>query len=261
MKDRKIVNVGITGASGHIGITLSEGLPDRYQFTLFYNRREIKTDLAGKHKTVKADFSKAAQVQGIFEGLDAVIHLAADPLTEASWESIFHNNIIATYNVFEEARRAGVVKIVFASTNHTQHDYIGKTPLTLDRFFAPTMGFVKLSDPPAPDSYYGISKLFGENMGWYYSRRCGIQFISLRIGSTFPQDDPSIWKDTEREGHARATFLSKRDCVEAFTRALEVNTDFLLAYAISNNDRRFFDLTETKEKLGFYPKDNAEDYF
>jgi nucleoside-diphosphate-sugar epimerase len=261
MKDRKIVNVGITGASGHIGITLTEGLPKEYKLTLFCNRREIRPDLAGKCKTAKADFSRVEQVQGLFEGLDAVVHLAADPLTDASWESILHNNIIATYNVFEEAVRAGVLKIVFASTNHTQHDYIGKTPMTLDRFFVPTMGFVKLSDPPAPDSYYGISKLFGENMGWYYSRRYGIQFISLRIGSTFPQDDPSIWKGTDREGHARAIFLSKRDCVEAFARALDVNTDYLLAYAISNNDRRFFDLTETKEKLGFYPKDNAEDYF
>jgi len=261
MKDRKIVNVGITGASGHIGTTLVEGLPGHYKFTLFYNRREIRSELARKHKTVKADFSKAKQVQGMFDGLDAVIHLAADPMTEASWESILHNNIIATYNVFEEARRAGVLKIVFASTNHTQHDYIGKTPLTLDRFFVPTTGFVKLNDPPAPDSYYGISKLFGENMGWYYSRRHGIQFISLRIGSTFPQDDPSIWKGTEREDHVRAIFLSKRDCVQAFARALEVKADFLLAYAISNNDRRYFDLTETKENLGFYPKDNAEDYF
>jgi len=56
-------------------------------------------------------------------------------------------------------------------------------------------------------------------------------------------------------------FLSKRDCVEAFTRALEVNTDYLLAYAISNNDRRVLDLTETRERLGFNPKDNAETYF
>jgi nucleoside-diphosphate-sugar epimerase len=261
MKDRKIVNVGITGAAGHIGTTLTEGLPGIYQLTLFYHKREIKPELSRKHRTAKVDFSKAAQVQGAFEGLDAVIHLAAEAKTEGDWESVLHHNIIAVYNVFEEAVRAGVLKIVFASTNHTQHDYVGRTPLTLDRFFVPTMGFVKLSDPPAPDSYYGISKLFGENMGWYYLRRHGIQFISLRIGSTFPQDNPSIWKDTDREDHARALFLSKRDCVQAFARALKVNTDFLIAYAISNNDRRFFDLTETKEKLGFFPEDNAEDYF
>ena len=261
MKDRKIKKVGITGAAGHIGTTLTEGLPSSYQLTLFYHKREIKPELARKHRTAKMDFSRAEQVQGAFKGLDAVIHLAAEVKTEGDWENVLHHNIIAVYNVFEEAVRAGVLKIVFASTNHTQHDCVGRMPLTLDRFFVPTMGFVKLSDPPAPDSYYGISKLYGENMGWYYSRRHGIQFIALRIGSTFPQNDPSIWKGTDREDHARALFLSQRDCVEAFARALKVNTDFLLAYAISNNDRRFFDLTETKERLGFYPKDNAEDYF
>ncbi len=261
MADKKTTRVGITGAAGHIGVTLTEGLAPHYPLTLFYHRKEVKPELASKCKTIKVDFAEAAEVEGKFEGLEAVIHLAADALTDASWESILKNNIIATYNVFEEARRAGVDKIVFASTNHTQHDYIGKTPLTLDRFYVRTMGHIRLDDPPAPDSYYGISKLFGENLGWYYARRYDIQFISLRIGSTFPKDDPSIWKGTEREDHVRAIFLSKRDCVEAFARALEVKADYLLAYAISNNDRRYFDLTETKERLGFYPKDNAEDYF
>jgi len=261
MKDRIITKVGITGAAGHIGTTLVEGLPDRYKLTLFYHHREVKPDISRKFKTVRADFSKAGEVKGAFQGLYSVIHLAADPLTEATWESVLTNNIIGTYNVFEEARRAGVSKIIFASTNHTQHDYVGKTPLTLDRFYVKTMGYVRLNDPPAPDSFYGISKLFGENLGWHYSRKFGIQFIALRIGSTFPEDDPSIWKGTDREDHVRAMFLSKRDCIEAFTRALEVNTDYLVAYAISNNDRRVFDLIETTEKLGFHPKDNAETYF
>lgn len=261
MTDKKTINVGITGAAGHIGVALAESLPSRYALTLFYQRRAVKPELAGRFKTIRVNFSQAAELEGKFEGLEALIHLAADSQTDATWESVLENNIIATHNVFEEARRAGVGKIIFASTNHTQHDYVGKTPLTLDRFYARTMGFVRLDDPPAPDSYYGVSKLFGENLGWYYSRRHGIQFISLRIGSTFPEDDPSIWKGTEREDHARAMFLSQRDCVAAFTRALEVNTDFLLAYAISNNDRRCFDLTETRERLGFYPQDNSEDYF
>ena len=119
---------------------------------------------------------------------------------------------------------------------------------------------MRLGDPPAPDSYYGVSKLFGENLGWYYWRIYGIQFVALRIGATSQQDDPSR-RGTDREDYLRAMFLSKRDCVEAFRRALQVDTDYLIAYAISDNDRRVFDMKETMEKLGYNPQDNAEDYF
>ena len=56
-------------------------------------------------------------------------------------------------------------------------------------------------------------------------------------------------------------FLSKRDCVEAFARAIEVDASYLLAYAISRNDRRVFDLEVTEKVLGFHPQDNAEFYF
>lgn len=255
-----ISRVGITGAVGHIGTTLTAGLPERYIVTSF-DRKEIKADSDRTFKSIKVDFAQAEQVKGIFEGLDAIIHLAADPLTEASWDSVLTNNIIATYNVFEEARRARVIKVIFASTNHVQHDYVGKTPMTLDKSMVEKKGYIRLNDPPAPDSLYGVSKLFAENLGWHYSRKFGIQFIGLRIGSTNPKDSPTIWKGTSSRDHARALFLSKRDCVEAFTRALEVDTDFLLAYAVSNNDRGIFDLTETREKLGFHPRDNAEDYF
>ena len=257
---RTISKVGITGAAGHIGTTLTKGLPDRYALTLF-DKGEIEPDAARKSKSVKVDFSREEEVKGIFQGLDAVIHLAADPLTEAPWESVLTNNIIATHHVLEEARRAGVIKIISASTNHVQHGYAGKTPMTLDRLYVEKMGHIRLDDPPAPDSLYGVSKLFAENLGRYYAWQFGIQFIALRIGTTFSEDDPSIWRGTDREDHVRALFLSKRDCVAAFTRALAVDTGYLLAYAVSNNDRCIFDLTETREKLGFNPRDNAETYF
>ena len=260
-RGRIITRVGITGAAGNIGTTLIEGLSDKYTLMLF-DSRKIKQEFSHLFKSVKVDLSKAEQVKGIFEGLDAVIHLAADPGPRTSWENVLTKNIVATYNVFEEARHAGVIKIVFASTNHVQHGYtMGKTLATLDPSYVKRKGHVKLNDPPAPDSLYGVSKLFGENLGRYYAQTFGIQFVALRIGATLPEDDPSIWKGRYREDFMRAMFLSKRDCVEAFTRALQVDTNYLVAYAISDNTRRVFDLTETRERLGFSPKDNAETYF
>ena len=113
-----IKNIGITGAAGHIGATLEEDLADKYNLTLF----DIK-DMNSIPKSVRADLSLAGEVSGIFNGLDAVIHLAADPSTRATWESVLNNNITATCNVFSEGRRAGVRKIVFASTNHVMHGW------------------------------------------------------------------------------------------------------------------------------------------
>ena len=255
-----ITQVGITGAAGSIGRTLTEGLSERYELTLFI--RETKPDTSLRLRTVKADLSKVEEVKGIFEGLDAIIHLAANGSPRAPWKSVLTTNIVATYNVLEEARRAGVIKFVFASTNHVQYGYaIGETPTTFDTSYVGRNGLIKLTDPPAPDSLYGVSKLFGEDLGRYYARIFNIQFVALRIGGAASKNKPPLRGEKAHEVRSRAMFLSERDCVEAFTRALEVNVDYLVAYAISNNKERIFDLKETKRKLGFHPKDRAEAYF
>lgn len=257
-----ITHLGITGAGGRIGSVLTADLADKYKLTLFY--RETKPDSAPGLKLIQADLSQEDQVKGIFDGLDAVIHLAASPSPQASWEDVLTKNIIATYNVYQEAHRAGVAKIVFASTNHVQHAYtMADTAGTEDMSYVEKNGLIKLSDPPAPDSLYGVSKLFGEDLGRYYARFFGIQFVSLRIGWAAPEIVPErvIGIDKAREDHFRVMFLSRRDLVEAFDKALQVDTDYLVAYAVSDNKLCVFDLTETREKLGFNPKDNSETYF
>ncbi|MEM7029419.1 MAG: NAD(P)-dependent oxidoreductase [Chloroflexota bacterium] len=252
MTTQPLMKVGITGAEGNIGSTLREGLADQYQI------RSFTLDSHYFLSTV-ADLTDAEAVQGIFDGLDTIIHLAGEPSPRASWDSVLNKNIIATYNVFEEARRAGVKKIVFASTNHTQH---GETMqnLTPNQLNESMNVMLRLNDPPHPDSLYAVSKLFGENIGRYYATAYGMQVVALRIGATFQADDPSVFQGEPHESYMRAMFLSKRDCVEAFRKALEVETGFMTAYAVSNNDGRIFDLRETEEKLGFYPQDKAENY-
>jgi nucleoside-diphosphate-sugar epimerase len=254
-----IKKVGITGAGGIIGIDLSAGLAEKYQLTLFY--RKTKPDTSLNLKMVQADLSDEKQVKGIFNGLDAIIHLAAASTVHSPWEEVLNDNIIATYNVYEEARRAGVSKIVFASTHHTQHAYtMGKTALTEDLSYVKKHGTVKLSDPPAPDSLYGVSKLFGEDLGWFYSRFYGIKFVSLRIGSVAGV----LWTQLMAQGdkptqdHLRALYLSKRDLIDITDKALQIDTDYVVVYAVGDNKPAVFDLTETREKLGFNPKDNSQ---
>ncbi len=245
------MQVGITGAEGHIGTTLRNGLGPEFDISAFTLARE-------QFESVAADLSDEDATRGIFKGLDAVIHLAADPSPLGSWSSMLKNNISATYNVLEECRRAGVRKVVFASTNHTQHgSTMGDAPDVLDDS---KRVIHRLNDPLNPTSLYGVSKAAGEQLGRYFSTHHGIQFVALRIGATGPSDTPREADDRPSASYVRAMFLSKRDLIQAFTLSLKADTDFILAYAISNNDSRIFDMRETNAQLGFYPVDNSADY-
>lgn len=258
-KTMTIKKVGVTGAAGNIGQTLRAGLDDRYELTLF-DANPIDQE-ADDWPCVVIDLADCNAVKGRFNGLDAIIHLAADADPAAPWEKVLQHNILPTAYVFQEAARAGLRKIVLASTNHVQHGYSQKE--TIDNLDAPyyeNHGLVSLKDPTHPDSLYAVSKLFGENLGKYYSGQFDIQFVGLRIGWTTPDNDPSKVMGTKHESYMRAVFLSHQDCAEAFTRALEVDAKYVVAYAVSNNERGVFDLKETGELLGFYPKDNVETF-
>ena len=257
---RKIVKVGITGAGGRIGRTLTEGLADTYELTLFI--RNTQPETSRSLKIVKADISNEEETKGIFEGLDAVIHLAASPSTQAPWEDVLKNNIVGTYNVLEEARRAGVRRVVFASTNHVQNGYAAEdSPGSLDPEFLKRGKLIKLTDPPAPDSYYGVSKAFGEDIGRYYVRFHGLEYVSVRIGWAAPGTLPDRELSETHERHLRAVFFSRRDCIDLFIKTLEVEADYLVVYGVSNTKNPIFDLTETKKILGYDPADNDEEYF
>jgi len=123
-------------------------------------------------------------------------------------------------------------------------------------------GLIKLGDPPAPDCLYGVSKVFGEDLGRYYSRFYGIKIVSLRIGwatsGLIPEDIRH--GDETMKNHFRVLHLSKRDLIDVFDKALNVDKAYMVAYAVSDNHPAVFDLTETRQELGFYPQDNAEPY-
>ncbi len=240
-------NIGITGASGNIGSTLQNGLKEDYKLSLF---DLVQSRIPAPHTGKKIDCADRESVSGAFAGLDAVIHLAGNPHPNAPENLTMRNNFLGTSLCFAEAARAGVKKIVFASSNFYHEGDIaaflngeGNRRITLDRH-------------PSPLSLYGQSKVYGECLGRHLSY-FGLKFIALRIGWTVPQDSPVPYDGS----YMRAVFCSKRDLVAAFRAALEVETQFLTAFAVSDNTNGVFDLTETKKKLGFLPQDNAEDYF
>ncbi|CAE7194695.1 xacB [Symbiodinium pilosum] len=127
---------------------------------------------------------------------------------------------------------------------------------------------LKTSDPLAlagPDSFYAVSKICGEAMGYLYARvHRSFEFVALRIGWCL-YDCPTDLAGNECEAYLRSTFLSKRD-FRGFLRGalrcdLAKHRGFLVAYAVSRNGLRMFDLEDTVEALGYDPVDDAEDYY
>jgi dTDP-4-dehydrorhamnose reductase len=228
----------ITGAAGRIGSSLAEQLKDRYDLRVHYHHtipeQPPVDDIA------IADVSVFEQIAPALLGMDAVVHMAGEPSTRASWESVRARNIDGTYNVLEAARLAGVKKVVFASTNHVMGMY--------DR---DQQWPIYSGQPVRPDSLYGVSKAFGEALGRHYYDRFGLSVICLRIGWFLPEPRDEI---------SRWMWLSPRDCAQVTWRAIESDVGFGIFYAISANGGRHWDITDTMEKLGYRPQDDAEQY-
>src|SRR5262245_26399508 len=122
---------------------------------------------------MKADLADGAAVHELLRDVDAVVHLGGVSV-EGPFEPILQANIVGMFHLYEAARRHGVKRIVYASSNHVTGFY------RQDEVIDATM-------PMRPDGYYGLSKAFGENLARFYFDRYGIESVCLRIGSAFPE--------------------------------------------------------------------------
>lgn len=251
----------VTGASGLIGSIVRDQLADRYELS-YLTRTPAEFD------SHVADITDLEAIQPAFEGVEAVVHLAASPAVTTPWDDVLNNNIIGTYNVYEAARRAGVDAMVYASSNHAVGLFEASEGAGLYALDDPRQ--IDEHSPVRPDSYYGVSKVFGEAMGRYYSEAFGMRVFCLRIGSVRRDntarpdtlaDERPVWLDLTDEQvyeRLRATWFSHRDCAQLIGCCLDADhVQFGIYYGVSNNPRQIWDLTKAREELGFEPQDSA----
>lgn len=236
----------ITGINGVVGTVLNDRLNGDYEI-FGLARRGPFTD-----QILKADIADYQQVSKAFHQCrpEYVIHLAADPRVDATWDSVLHSNIIGTHNVYEAARECEAKRIVFASTNHVTGAYEGfGRELYLHTQAEPIV--IKPDDPIRPDSDYGVSKAFGEALARYYCARWGIESVCLRIGSVLRDDNPG------QHPRFRKTWLSYRDLAQLVRKSLEAKVTFGVYYGVSNNRGAFWDISNARRELGYEPQDDG----
>lgn len=250
----------VTGGDGIIGGVVRATLADRYELS-FVTRRSLPfTSHVG-------NITSLASIQPAFEGVDAVLHLAAASSVDSPWDRVLADNIVGTYNVFEAARLAGVKRVVFASSNHTVGMYEADGAPEIYGLEDPRV--FDVSVPLRPDSLYGVSKVFGEALGRLYADRYLMDVICLRIGAVRENDDPTdvepgrpfeafpILTAEQSRQRLRAVWLSHRDCAQLIQKALDARAHWAVAYGVSNNPRRFWDLRTARDVLGYEPLDSA----
>ena len=222
----------ITGATGDVGTHLRRELAGKYHLRLS-DLRPLKP--AKGEKFAKADISKMSDALRITRGVDAIVHLGGYSV-EGPWEGILNANIVGCYNVFEAARRNGVKRILFPTSNHA----VG---------FYPRSQTIDHKVYTRPDSRYGVSKVFGEALGSLYADKYGMQVFCMRIGNVNP-----VPIDKRR----LSILFTPRDLAQLVTIGIEhPDIRFEIVYGISGNKRAWYD-NANAFRLGYRPQDDSE---
>jgi uronate dehydrogenase len=226
----------MTGAGGGVGTRLRTLLKPIYP-ELILSDLKAPEDLREDEKFIAADLADFGEVEAAVAGVDGIVHLGGYSI-EGPWETILQSNIIGTYNLFEAARRQGVKRVVFASSNHA----VG---------FYPRHQTIGVDVVPLPDTRYGLSKLFGEGVGSLYAYKHGIGVLSIRIGN---------FGDRPLDERRLAIWLKPDDLVSLIRIGLErPDLVYEVVYGMSDNKRAWWD-NELAHALGYQPQGQSEPF-
>ena len=227
----------LTGAAGNIGSWMRAHLARPGEVLRAFDLAPLSgsgQQPPPAEELVQGDIRSFDDVQRAVAGCGAVVHLAAIPV-EGTFDDVLESNFRGTYNVFEACRREGCRRVVFASSNHA----IGFYPI--EQLVSPEL-------PPRPDTFYGLSKAYGELLARLYFDRFGIESASLRIGT---------FKDRPENSRELRTMVSKRDLTQLIRCCLDTpDLGYAVFHGVSANRERWW-TDDARERVGYEPEDDA----
>ncbi|MFG6416478.1 NAD-dependent epimerase/dehydratase family protein [Roseateles sp. DC23W] len=224
----------LTGAAGALGRMLRPRMK-RYCETLRVSDLAAMDPAGDGEEVVVAPLEDEAAMYELLDGVDAVLHFGGVSV-EKPFSTVLPANIVGAYNLYEAARRRGTKRIVFASSNHVTGFYSqGET--------------IPAHVVPRPDSYYGLSKAFGENLAQFYFDRHGLETVSIRIGSCLPEP---------QDRRHLSSWISHDDMERLLVAALTAPVvGHSIVYGASDNRTTWWDNSQGKH-VGYRPQDSSE---
>lgn len=229
----------VTGAAGNLGQVVAQHLTRRLragQISLLRLADIQPMPAVEGVDIIQTPISERQTAFDLAQGVDAIVHLSGIS-TENEWEALIPANLAATAHLWDAAVAHGVDRILFASSNHA----IGMYPVeeTIDD-----------TAPPRPDSRYGLTKAFGEQLGALYAAKTHVRCFAMRIGTSFPAA-------TARR-HLK-TFQSHADFTRLIDTGLTADYRFEVVYGMSDNEDAFWDNANAR-RLGYCPQDHPADF-
>ena len=267
MAAKKVLVTGVYGLIASCVYRRLVALPEEYEVYALARRKEPSARAPKEDQLVVpedrftlADLADMAAVERAVEGMDMVVQLAADPRPDAGWEDVLDSNIVGVRNVFEACHRAGVKRIVYASSIMVSWGYQQDEPYKsisegkFDQVDSEEVHTVTHRWPHRPTGLYPASKVWGEALARYYADVHQLSSLCLRIGWVNAEDHPH----TAASG---AVWCSQRDVVQLVEKSLKApeNVGFGVFYGVSNNTWRWVDIDHARRVLGYIPKDSAEE--
>ena len=226
----------LTGAAGGVGTALRERLKANCTVLRLSDRVDFGPAQEGEEMAL-ADLSDAAAVSAMVQGCQAIVHMGGVSV-EVPFNPILQANIVGVYNLYEAARQHGVKRVVFASSNHVTGFYRQSETITPDH-------------PPRPDSLYGVSKAFGEDLSRMYFDRYGIETACVRIGSAFAEP---------RDRRMLASWLSFDDLHRLITACLTTPVlGHSIIFGMSDNAVSWYDNASVRH-VGYVPQDSSDKF-
>jgi nucleoside-diphosphate-sugar epimerase len=189
----------------------------------------VLLDLTDLGQTVEA----LSGVDGLYHGVDAVVHLAAIPAPGITTNgATFANNIVCTYNVFQAARVAGITNIAWASS---------ETVLGLPFDTPPPYLPVDEECEPRPEYTYALAKTLEEHIATHFCRwEPELKMIGLRFSNVIDPaeyaDFPAFDEDSNRRKWNLWSYVDARDAAQAVRKALDYPGCGMDVFIIANAD-------------------------
>jgi nucleoside-diphosphate-sugar epimerase len=229
------MRIAVTGGTGKLGRDVVSHLID-------HGHSVISLDVVGARGDgfTQVDLTDYGQTVDAFssidsrhDGLDAIVHLAAIPAGGYLPDSAtFHNNMTATYNVFQAARRVGISTIVYASS-----ETLLGIPFDIDPPYAP----VDEAYASRPESTYSIVKHLEEELAQKLVRwDPELSITALRFSNVMSEDDYAGFANWQHDPSLRRWnlwgYIDTRDGAQAVRKALELSLPGFEAFVIAAAD-------------------------